>query len=300
MTERVHFSEILVYNSQGIKYVPMGEEMPVLRSGKIVSIKDNFMVLDVPVIGENLYDGCYVCINGNYGIVKGIDSVVGDKINLEMYLVFGNTTKPLKNVVYACSSQDISICDVEGINKANAYLQSVLYQRWDAERNEVRRHGFPEKGEYIKFIPYNLSTDSLGHKKEYIGIWGADNKVGDIVIMPFLASVIGDYAEINGIIGDLDNTIIVPCNEKEISLINNLLSGKGCVFVEELNEIRPFKKRAQYEEDYYYIDSVGGIECMTDKHSVEDDEQYSSGNYFLDFDDAVKAQKAIKKILFQL
>ena len=59
MTERVHFSEILVYNSQGIKYVPMGEEIPVLRSGKIVSIKDNFMVLEVPVIGENLYDGCY-------------------------------------------------------------------------------------------------------------------------------------------------------------------------------------------------------------------------------------------------
>ena len=300
MTERVHFSEILAYNSQGIKYVPMGEEIPVLRSGKIVSIKDNFMVLEVPVIGENLYDGCYVNIDGNYGIVKCIDSVVGEKINLEMYLVFGSKTRPLKDVVYSCYSKDIIICDVEGRNCANAYLQNVLYQRWDTERKEVRRHGFPEKGEYVKFIPYNMPTDTMGHKREYIGIWGkSPNDWSNPIQMPFLVSKIGPSRQFNGCVCNLEDTIIVPCNEEEISLINNLLNGAGYTFVEELGEIRPLKKRAEYDSEYYYIDCFGDIECMTERNKVEDDEQFKSGNYFLDFDDAIKARDEIKKILFQ-
>ena len=300
MTERVHFSEILVYNSQGIKYVPMGEEIPVLRSGKIVSIKDNFMVLEVPVIGENLYDGCYVNIDGNYGIVKCIDSVVGEKINLEMYLVFGSKTQPLKDVVYSCYSKDIIICDSEGRNCANAYLNNVLYQRWDAERKEVSRHGVPEKGEYVKFIPYNTPTDTMGRKVEFIGIWGEEIKtISNGVTMPFVVSKRDCSHKLNTYITDLRNTIIVPCTEEEISLINNLLNGAGYTFVEELGEIRPLKKRAEYESEYYYIDYVGNIECMTEKNSVDDDEQYASGNYFLDFDDAVKARDEMKKILFQ-
>ena len=300
MTERVHFSEILVYNSQGIKYVPMGEEKPVLRSGKIVSIKDNFMVLDVPVIGENLYDGCYVNIDGNYGIVKCIDSVVGEKINLEMYLVFGSKTRPLKDVVYSCYSKDIIICDSEGRNCANAYLNNVLYQSWDSVNKQVGRHGVPEKGEYVKFIPYNMPTDTMGHKVEYMGIWGEEIKtISNGVTMPFLVSKIGNYRQFNAVMCDASNTIIVPCNEEEISLINNLLNGAGYTFVEELREIRPLKKRAEYMGVYHYIDCIGNIECMTEKNSVEDDDQYASGNYFLDIEDAVKARDEMKKVLFQ-
>jgi hypothetical protein len=302
MTERVHFSEILTYNEKGIKYVPMGEDLLVFREkGKIVSIKDNFMVLDIPVIGENLYDGCYVNIGGNYGIVKCIDSVVGEKINLEMYLVFGSTTQPLKDVVYACYSQDIIICDVDGRNSANAYLQNVLYQRWDDVNKQVCRRGFPEKGEYVKLIPYNMPTDTMESKRvEYIGIWGeSPNDWSKPITMPFIASKTGPSRQFNSYMGDLKNTIIVPCNEEEISLINNLLNGAGYTFVEELEEIRPLKRRAEYEKEYYYIDCVGDIECTTDKHSVEDEYQYASGNYFLDIDDAVKARDEMKKILFQ-
>ena len=300
MIERVHFSEILVYNSQGIKYVPMGEEKPVLRSGKIVSIKDNFMVLEVPVIGENLYDGCYVNIDGNYGIVKCIDSVVGEKINLEMYLVFGSKTRPLKDVVYSCYSKDIIICDEVGRNAANAYLQSMLYQRWDTERKEVSRRGFPEKGEYVKFIPYNMSTDTMGSKREYIGIWGeSPNDWSRPILIPFMVSKIGNYRKHNYALIDASDTIIVPCNEEEISLINNLLNDAGYTFVKELKEIRPFKKRAEYDSEYYYIDCFGDIECMTERNSVEDDEQFKSGNYFLDFEDAQQARDEMKKILFQ-
>ena len=301
MTERVHFSEILTYNEKGISYVPMGKDLPVFRErGKIVSIKDNFMVLDIPVTSENLYDGCYVNINGNYGIVKCIDSVVGEKINLEMYLVFGSTTQPLKDVVYSCYSKDIIICDVDGRNSANAYLQNVLYQRWDDVNKQVGRHGVPEKGEYVKFIPYNKPTDTMGHKREYIGIWGESiNTIPNGVKMPFIASKIGSYRQVNSYIGNLENNIIVPCNEEEISLINNLLNGAGYTFVEELGEIRPLKKRAEYEGVYHYIDCIGNIECMTEKNSVEDDDQYASGNYFLDFDDAVKARDEMKKVLFQ-
>ena len=301
MTERVHFSEILTYNEKGINYVPMGKDLPIFREkGKIVSIKDNFMVLDIPVIGENLYDGCYINIGGNYGIVKCVDSVVGEKINLEMYLVFGSTTQPLKDVVYSCYSKDIIICDVDGRNSANAYLQNVLYQRWDDVNKQVGRHGVPEKGEYVKFIPYNMPTDTMGHKGEHIGIWGESiNTIPNSVKMPFIASKLGPSRQVNGYISNLENNIIVPCNEEEISLINNLLNGAGYTFVEELGEIRPLKKRAEYEGVYHYIDCIGGIECMTDKHCVEDDEQYASGNYFLDFDDAVKARDEMKKILFQ-
>ena len=301
MTERVHFNAILSYNEKGIKYVPMGKDLPIFREqGKIVSIKDNFMVLDIPVIGENLYDGCYVNIDGNFGIVKCIDSVVGEKINLEMYLVFGSKTQPLKDVVYSCYSKDITICDVDGKNSANAYLQSILYQRWDDVTKQVERHGVPEKGEYVKFIPYNMPTDTMGHKGEYIGIWGESiNTIPNGVKMPFIASKIGNYCQVNSYIGNLGNNIIVPCNEEEISLINNLLNGAGYTFVEELGEIRPLKKRAEYMGVYHYIDCIGGIECMTEKNSVEDDDQYASGNYFLDFEDAVKARDEMKKVLFQ-
>ena len=301
MTERVHFSEILTYNEKGISYVPMGKDLPVFRErGKIVSIKDNFMVLDIPVTSENLYDGCYVNINGNYGIVKGIDSVVGEKINLVMYLVFGSNTQPLKDVVYSCNPKDIIICNVDGRKCANEYLNNVLYLSWDGLTKQVGRHGVPEKGEYVKFIPYNASTDTMGRKVEFIGIWGEEIKtISNGVTMPFVVSKRDCSHKLNTYITDLRNTIIVPCNKEEISLINNLLNDAGYTFVRELKEIRPLKRRAEYQSEYYYIDCTGCIECITEKNSVEDDDQFASGNYFLDFDDVVQARNEIKKILFQ-